>query len=283
MIYTSTGGVHDKPAWDTCKKYLETGINNIELSGGIYDSRMLSMLNQLILSANFQIHNYFPPPKHPFVFNLASLNKDTSKLSINHTIKAIQLATDIGQSVYSFHAGYLLDPNVNELGKKIYKRKIYERDISINVFLEIVNKLAVTASRYGVELLIENNVLSMNNYNEFGLNPFIMVDPNECVYVMKNTPDNVNMLVDVAHLKVSSNSLNYNPVDMFLLCEPWIKAYHFSDNNGLSDTNDIFDGKAWFWPYIKNNIDYYCIEVYDASLKKLRELVDLVMKKVNNI
>ena len=65
---------------------------------------------------------------------------------------------------------------------------------------------------------------------------------------MENTNENVNLLIDVAHLKVSSNSLKFNQT-MFEICDPWIKAYHLSDNNGLSDTNEPFSEDAWFWDF----------------------------------
>ena len=39
-----------------------------------------------------------------------------------------------------------------------------------------------------------------------------MGDPEETLKIMKNSPNNIKLLVDVAHLKVSANSLNYNQI-----------------------------------------------------------------------
>lgn len=281
MIYVTTGGVTNQPAWKTSEDFLEKGIRGIELSGGLFCPDTLSRLKKLKSKASFHVHNYFPPPEIPFVFNLASLSPETSRQSIEHALTAIQCAVELDNPIYSFHSGFLFDPQVNELGKRIGKRSLYDRKKVMSHFLKNVNYLAEEAKKEGVSLLIENNVLSYNNFKEFGVDPFLMTTSEECVYVMENTHDTVNMLVDVAHLKVSSNSLGYNPTDMFHLCDPWIKAYHFSDNNGLSDSNEMFDEDAWFWPFMKNDLDYYSIEVYNINPERLQKLTLLVSKKLD--
>ena len=282
MIYVSTGGIPNQSACETSKNFLKDGISCIELSGGQFSSNMLTELKELKSKAFFQIHNYFPPPEVPFVFNLASLSPEKSKKSLDHACSAIQWVTELETRIYSFHGGFLLDPQINELGKRIGKYSLYDREEAMSHFINNVKYLSVKARKAGVSLLIENNVLSYENYKEYGTDPLLMTTPEECVYVMKNTPDNVNMLVDVAHLKVSANSLGYNPADMFHLCAPWIKAYHLSDNNSLSDSNNPFDEHAWFWPFIKHDLEYYSIEVYNISTKELIKLIDIVKNNLNH-
>ena len=63
------------------------------------------------------------------------------------------------------------------------------------------------------------------------------------------------MLIDVAHLKVSSNSLNFNPKVTFLeKLDEWIAAYHLSENDGTSDDNEKFREDSWFWPFLKKDL-----------------------------
>lgn len=281
MIYISTGGLRNLPAWRTSEEFLYHGIKNIELSGGLAHPENFEKLKQLKTQVHFQVHNYFPPPEKPFVFNLASLNPSTAKCSIEHAKTAIQWAVELGSSVYSFHAGYLLDLKVDELGKRISNRKIFEREAAINVFLERVNDLAEYALKHGVELLIENNVLSYENYREFGVDPLLMTAPDECVYIMENTLDNINMLVDVAHLKVSAKSLQFDPVLFLYKCDKWIKAYHFSDNDGKSDSNEPITEQSWFWPHVNRNCNYFSLEVYNCSTKHLKQQVKITQKMLN--
>ena len=282
MIYFSTGGYRSRTAAEICNYLINNDIFNIELSGGLYDENMLYNLMQFKNITCFQPHNYFPPPKTPFVFNLASLDENISKQSINHAIKTIQLSKDLNCAKYSFHAGFLLDPEVNELGKRISNRFINDRSEGIKRFLNNIYTISKKAEELNISLLIENNVLSAENYKEFSADPLLMTTPEESVYILENTPDNVNMLLDVAHLKVSSNTLGYAAVDMFQACDPWIKAYHFSDNDGLSDSNNTFDDNAWFWPFIKNDLDYYSIEVYNINIKEIKKLISLVKTKLNH-
>ena len=128
--------------------------------------------------------------------------------------------------------------------------------------------------------MIENNVLSQNNKINFDGNPFLMCDANECQTVINECPDNVQLLVDVAHLKVSSNSLNFDKIEFLKKCNNITGGYHLSDNNGLSDTNQKFDESAWFWQHIEKNKNYYSIEVYNVSRDEISKLYNLTKKKL---
>ncbi|MDP3517064.1 MAG: TIM barrel protein [Pseudohongiella sp.] len=269
MIYISTGGVGSQPAWQTSSRWFEDGIKNIELSGGAYDPDQLSQLKRLKCKINFQLHNYFPPQSIPFVFNLASLDYEVGKKSFQHVEKAMEWSIELDQPRFGFHAGFLIDPKVNELGQRIKSRDLFDRHEALSLFLERVNRLSEIASKLGVQLLIENNVLSANNYREFNANPFLMATPEECVEVMQQTPDNVGLLIDVAHLKVSAQSINFDPILMLSMCSGWIGGYHLSDNDGLSDSNDPITHESWFWPHIKRDIDYYTVEVYGLTPSQL--------------
>jgi len=283
LNFISTGGHYNQPAWKTSEKFYKFGLQGVELSGGAHDQDQLYKLKELSKKITFQIHNYFPPPETPFVFNLASLDQDVGLKSQRHVITAIQWAFELGRPVYSFHAGFLLDPRVSELGKKIESRYLFDHRNSMQVFLERVNYLAEYALELGVDLLIENNVLSNNNFMEFNQLPFLMLTADECVYVMQNTPSNVNLLVDVAHLKVTANSLKFSPVEFLVQCNKWIQAYHLSDNDGKSDSNEIMTERSWFWPYLKSDLDYYSLEIYNVSPSILSQQDNLLVQMLGKI
>ena len=285
MIFISTGGFKSEKSINSINKLVEKGIYDIELSGGEYEvDQIKKIISKKILhkSLNLQVHNYFPPPKSPFVFNLGSLDEEIAKISMNHALNSIKLASTLKSKYYSFHAGFLLDPKVKELGKKIKKRDIYNREISKNFFIQRVNTLAKFAETKNITLLIENNVLSSNNFEEFKENILLMVDEPECNEIMNKVRNNVKMLVDLAHLKVSSNSLNFDRISFLKKLDKWIFAYHLSDNNGKSDSNEKIRYDSWFWPYIKNNLDYYSIEVYGEEPEELFKQKELTQKMIYN-
>tara|TARA_Y100000739_G_scaffold181797_1_gene159979 strand:- start:161 stop:1033 length:873 start_codon:yes stop_codon:yes gene_type:complete len=281
MIYISTGGFKFNTCFESIDKLTKKGIKQIELSGGKFIDNQISEL-KIIKKNNknisFQVHNYFPPPKKSFVFNLGSLDDEVANKSMNHAINSIKLASVLGGKYYSFHGGFLLDPKVEELGKKIKKTPLFERESSKQKFIERVNFLSEIALREKVTLLIENNVLSHNNLKEFGSNILLMVETEECLEVMQKVNSNVKMLIDVAHLKVSSNSLNFKKELFLQYLDNWIAAYHLSDNNGLKDSNEKITKDSWFWPYLKNDLDYYSIEVYNITIDELIEQRNLAKK-----
>ena len=89
------------------------------------------------------------------------------------------------------------------------------------------------------------------------------------------------MLLDVAHLKVSSNSLGFDRNKIFSKCDQWIKAYHFSDNDGFSDTNGPIDKSSWFINYFDRNLENYTLEVYNVSVRKIKKQLDYLNDLIN--
>lgn len=281
MIYISTGGVKNRTAISFSKELLSYGVDKIELSGGVYSSNLLPELVALSSHVNFVIHNYFPPHEIPFVFNLGSLDSDIGSRSFNHAAKAIDWCSKIGSSFYSFHAGFLMDPGAQEIGKTISARALFKRDKSIEIFISRVIELNKIAEKLNITLMIENNVLSKNNSNEFKSNPLLMCSPEDCFEILNQLPNNIKLLIDVAHLKVSANSLNFNPIKMFDICEDRIGGYHLSDNNGFSDTNQAFTAESWFWRYLDPSMKYFSIEVYSNDINLLLQQKKITELKLN--
>jgi hypothetical protein len=96
VIYVSTGGFCDSSGYKTALSLAESGLNNIELSGGLFDKDYLKNILSISKICNFQIHNYFPPPKSPFVLNFASVDESIANLSMLHGENAIELAALLG-------------------------------------------------------------------------------------------------------------------------------------------------------------------------------------------
>lgn len=279
-IYVSTGGFRGRSAAAVSAELWAAGIKFIELSGCDYSATLQSDLQAFDPAICFQIHNYFPPPKDPFVLNLGSLDPVIGERSIAHVEQALQWCSALGADRYSFHAGFLLDPKVDELGRRIPNRTLFDRNECIETFVNRVKQLAELAKKAGISLMIENNVLSAKNAFEFPINPLLMCDPQECCQIMELLPENVNLLIDLAHLKVSANSLSFDPQGMFELCDERIAGYHLSDNNGLEDSNMPFTDDAWFWPHLKTNVGYYTVEVYGCRPDELFQQTNLVRSKL---
>ncbi len=275
MIYVSTGGDKIRSAYEYAKELTEIGISAIELSGGIHDNFQLEKLKSLLPDVKMQVHNYFPPPAVSFVLNLASEDDEVAAASMSHVRKAFQWSEQLNSKIYSVHAGFLFDPKPHDLGKGIKKVKLNKRENALQLFTNRITKLAKEFDEIGGILLIENNVLSSNNLINFGDNPFLLTEVDECKLFMNEVPHNVALLIDVAHLKVSANSQGFDAINALIELKEHTYAYHLSDNDGISDSNGIVSEQSWFWPYLKKDVAYNVLEVYNISGKELMGQVNL--------
>ena len=130
--------------------------------------------------------------------------------------------------------------------------------------------------------MIENNVLSHKNFQNFKCNPFLLSSPTQIQKFFKIKIPNVSFLMDVAHFKVTCKTLK---IDLFVSYKKIIKlinAYHLSDNNGLADTNSKITKKSWFIKNLRKDIDYFTLEVYSENFNLLKKQINLVEQAIND-
>ena len=108
---------------------------NLEFSSGLpYDPNNIEFFNNFKNNLKL-LHNYFPAPKVPFVINLASENKKIRELSIDHSLKNIELSAKNNIKFYAAHAGFCIDPEPDKLGKFIQIAKKFKRSEHIDIFV----------------------------------------------------------------------------------------------------------------------------------------------------
>tara|TARA_B100000795_G_scaffold212669_1_gene166311 strand:- start:772 stop:1623 length:852 start_codon:yes stop_codon:yes gene_type:complete len=281
MICISTGQFKGINTSNLIKKLYKNGIENIELSAGKYEKNIEKKIISLKKNQNLFLHNYFPRPQKDFILNLCSTNPEIRKKSYNHVINGINLSSKIKAKCFSFHAGFLLDPNILEIGKKFKKTNMRNKSDALKDFIKIVNKLAKYAKERKIILLIENNVLTNQNLKTFKKNPLLMTDHKDAIKIMNTTPKNVCLLLDVAHLKVSSRTLGFSKAEFIKKCNKWIKVYHLSDNNGHFDTNDDVKNNSWFWKYLKKDAIYYSLEIKFKSIAQLKKQINMTLSNLS--
>ena len=137
MIYASTSCLKNpSDIIRVLNEYEKAGIENVEL-GSVHKYFELKEIRKF--NFNFLIHNYFPPPKIPFNFNLASSNKEIKEKSYNLAIQAIDLCAEIESPLYTFHAGFTVDPP--KLGEAFPKENITNIKKAISTYIEEVIKI----------------------------------------------------------------------------------------------------------------------------------------------
>ena len=246
MLYVSSSYLKHEKIKDSVEELARNGFKNIELSGGTkyyqrYEKDLLELKDKYNL--NYLLHNYFPPPKQDFILNLASLNDEIYQKTLKHYEEAISLSTKLGAKKFGFHAGFFIDFNTKEVGKNISRNEFYNynKDKAIKRFCQGYNYLKEKAS--GIELYIENNVLSYANAKTFQVQqPFMLTDYNG--YAELKSFIDFKLLLDVAHLKVSVNSLRLDFAGQLNKMIPISDYIHLSDNDGLHDQNRCFSADS---------------------------------------
>ncbi|MDC3087779.1 sugar phosphate isomerase/epimerase [Candidatus Pelagibacter sp.] len=280
MIYISTGHYRELNAREILTLFEKNKIKNIEFSGGKYSTKLKNLFLKNSDKFKFQIHNYFPPPKKPIVINLSSQNKKVLNDSLKLIKKAIDLTKLFNGQFYSFHAGFLVDLLPKDLGKSKSKFREINFDVGLSTFLKNIEIISRYAQKRNVEILLENNVIGSYNFKRFKKNPFLMADPKSIEYIMKNTPNNVNLLLDVGHLKVSAKTLGFDKNRAHEKVKKWIKAYHISENNGNEDTNSLINNKSWFLKKLKP-VSSYTLEVYNSDIDLIKKQVKILNKSLH--
>ncbi len=237
MIYVSSKCSKQKIIRLAIKEIVDHGFRNIELSGGTeyyegYENDIFELKEKYAL--NLLIHNYFPPSKEEFVLNLASLDDNIYNRSIEHLRRAILLSKKIGAVKFSFHAGFFIDIKVDEIGKSIAKKETGDIERALKRFCNGFLDLKKEAE--DIKLYIENNVYSQSNFRRYGRdNPFILTTTDD-YHTLKKKVD-FNLLLDVAHLYVSTKTLGLDferEFEKLFFISDYI---HLSDNDGIHDQN----------------------------------------------
>lgn len=285
MLYISTGCVPGKTIGERVELLAQEGFYNLELTGGtIYYHEYIDELLQLKkkYQLNYLVHNYFPPPEHPFVLNLGSLQGDVIDQSLSLCKKAIKDAAVLGSSNYSVHAGFYFDPQIRELGAILDNRILNDAATAKATFIENVQHLKEMANQYDIDLYIENNVVNQGSFLSFNKEVPAMLLNHEDYQELQEEID-FNLLLDVAHLKVSTNSLELDyPTELSVLIQH-SEYVHLSDNNSLKDENKSITQDSELFKLLSNeNLSNKIIvlEVYE-ELEQIKASYDLVETLIN--
>lgn len=282
MIYISSSCVKNKTIKESVIELAENGFKNIELSGGTefydgFENDLMDLKDKY--SLNYICHNYFPPPIEHFVLNLASLNDVIYKKTLDHLANSVSLSKRLGAKRFGFHAGFFIDINVNEIGGAISKDNTFEKNEAIKRFCDGYRKLSQSAN--GIDLYIENNVFSSTNSNTYD-NENIFMLTNSLEFDELRSEIDFNLLLDIAHLKVSSRTLNLEFEREFSYLVKQSDYIHISDNDALHDLNygvrrgSKLEGLLRMQDVVNKD---FTLEVYDG-IERIHETNELLQEMV---
>lgn len=259
QIFVSTSGIRAQRIGDAVRQLANAGFNCIELSGGTkpypeLETDLLSLKSEFNLV--YRCHNYFPPPDTNFVMNLSS-SGETLTRTLQQVKYCLSLSRRLGADRLGVHAGFRMDPRVDELGQRISSRELIGYEEALARFQSNLSELEKVAVAEGVALYVENNVYSEANQHSFaGENPFLLTHFQEYKKIHKSS--SFKLLLDVAHLKVSCHSLGLDFKTELTAMLAEADYVHISDNDGTKDSNG---------PFVKNS-ELYALLQQQSGLKE---------------
>ena len=187
------------------------------------------------------------------------------------------------RAIYNISEKY---PSEDFEDAKIKKIHIQTKDWSSQ--LDIIKPKALdfkhkeVSDKNNIKLYIENNVINLGSFLSFNRTaPAMLLNSND--YKILKQDINFNLLLDVAHLKVSANSMKLDfSKELSTLLES-SDYLHLSDNNGLNDENKAIKKNSNLFDLLKIvniNNKTITLEIYDDldTIKESYELISSLKK-----
>tara|TARA_Y100000389_G_C17444054_1_gene510454 strand:- start:526 stop:1428 length:903 start_codon:yes stop_codon:yes gene_type:complete len=277
--------------------YIGAGIKNIELTGVhpyLQFDKLKNLINEYKLhEVDFTFHNYYPPPEIPIVLNMLSQNKKDKDDSKKIITDAVKLAKLTNTKVFAFHPGYLREADVNEKGYFKFKGeerisfdeglKIYRDD-----FFDLYNSLKIGND---ISIGLENLFPNEDGTNDSFMCTFEEI--NKLFSFDKIKDINLFLLLDLGHLAISSNLLNFDRYDFIEKCidnfGDKILEIHISNNDEKRDLHSRITKDCWQLDCLKNFINtgpkpdntIFTYESRGLTIEEIKDDCDLIKSSLN--
>jgi sugar phosphate isomerase/epimerase len=237
-IYVSTSAL--KNPFDISRVlevYKKSGFAHVELgSSHRYDPNIKKYINVYSKDMNFVVHNYFPPHEEPFALNIASIDEDIRKKSVQHGKDAIDLCFEISSPIYSIHAGMLTNPRKIEFFEGFtFDDESPNESIYELAFLQLIKsclELNEYAKSKNVKFAIENSGGHPKKFKNL-----LMTKAIEFENLLNHVNDpNFGILLDVGHYKLSETIYKEENINNFIgKFQNKIFQVHLHYNDGSND------------------------------------------------
>lgn len=256
------------------------GLKNLELgSNHCYEPEFVNIIKSFACQyeqSNFLVHNYFPIPKESFVLNIASLDEEIRKKSIQHIFKAIDFCREIGAKLYTFHPGFLTDPKGASQEAGNYDFRFDEQQLFLEKYqqafgrmIESIRKVVDYAKNKQVKIAIETEgSISKKDH-------LLMQRPEEYQRFFQHfSPEDIGINLNLGHLILASKAFSFEQKDFVDLVAPYVVAMELSHNQGINDDHLPLKEEAWYWSIIADprfTDAYKIVETRNTSIKDILE------------
>lgn len=225
-------------------------------------------------NASILLHNFAPPEPGDLLINLAEADPAKRQEVIEFIKSRIDLTKRLGSDYYSFHGGYRVS---YRFGVRDYSEsERMSHDNAIGIFMTALEEVVDYATEQQIHIGVENHVVAPAS-NAQNLIMFGQLDF-EDMFKRINS-EYLHLHLDVGHIKVTSQSLGYDPKTFITAFNDKIMTAHLHDNPGDDDEHQPFLAKAWFLDQLKElpDLQYACLETKTSGdPKRIGQMIDLL-------
>lgn len=192
------------------------------------------------------LHNYIPAPEKPFVVNLASTDAHILERSKEMVRHALAMSAEIHAPFYAVHSGFAYEAEIEFLGKKqTHLPRIPLREAE-KIFTDAIFELSEVAKRCQVQLLVENNVVTPYNTIHGENLGYCIAGIDDSIALLRVFSEwGVGLLLDTGHMQVTAQTLGFSRDAYIEKCQPYIRGFQCSDNNGIEDEHLPIPAGHW--------------------------------------
>lgn len=228
----------------TLGAYAAAGLKNVELGAthSYLEGLEATVLKQFGL--DFIVHSYFPPPREKFVVNLASQDDATLERSRKQIQRSIDFCQALGTDYFSFHSGFLVDPDEDFRFRAKGRAAPYERAFS--TFMESLREIDSYAKQRGIRIAVENHGMPEQDLTDGKNMTYMFCEAWEFERLWETLPSrDIGMLLDLGHLKVAAQSLGFDREEFIDRVRRSVLSIHVHDNDGRADEHREVRDDSW--------------------------------------
>jgi sugar phosphate isomerase/epimerase len=224
--------------------------------------------------ASILLHNFAPPEPGDLLINLAEADSTKRQEVIDFIKSRIDLTKTLGSDYYSFHGGYRVSYRFGVRDYSESERMTHDK--AMGIFMTALEEVVEYANAQQVHIGVENHVVAPAS-NAQNLITYGQADFEEIFNQISS--DYLHLHLDVGHIKVTSQSLGYEPTEFISAFNEKIMTAHLHDNSGENDEHEPFLAKAWFLDQLNGlpNLKYACLETKTSGdSKRISQMLDLL-------
>lgn len=252
VFVSTTFAADDTPIAEVLAACNVGGLRNVELgSNHPYEPDPVAAVNRH-RPVRCLVHNYFPPPEESLVVNIASLDDDVRRRSLEHVERSLAYCARIGALLYTVHPGFLSDPRGASRGAGTYDFLFAEDAVPADVYNRAYDRMLAglewvveRARAHRVRLAVETE----GSVTKRGL--LLLQRPEEYDRVLAAfSPADLGINLNIGHLRLAERAFGFTWRQFVDRVVDYVIAMELSHNEGATDDHRPLQAGAWYWDLI---------------------------------